>query len=150
MIFGMGLQIQDKFNHTNKYGELKATEGNEYPDFKFKVLEVGDVNSKVFNIEADRVEEWSSQILWNKLFYQDIRGTTENEVKDKTLHMANTKDKKQVMIYNHTEHSMTDIYDYLSGTTTKLRDKIQVHTETGLYYDTIRVLDINVKPFTEV
>ena len=69
IIYGMGLKIQDKFNYTNTYGELKATEGNEYPDFNFKVLEVGDVDSKVLNTETGRIEEWSSQILWNKLFF---------------------------------------------------------------------------------
>ena len=69
MIFGMGMKIQDKFNGKDTYGELKETEGNEYPDFNFKVLKVGDVNSIVLNTKTGNKEEWSSQILWNKLFY---------------------------------------------------------------------------------
>ena len=44
---------------------------------------------------------------------------------------------KQVMIYNNTKFSMTDIYEYLSGFTTKLKNMIITHTEKGQYYNTI-------------
>ena len=50
--------------------------------------------------------------------------------------MANAK---QIMIYNSTKYEMTQIYEYLSGFTTRLKDKIEVETEPGRYYDTMWV-----------
>ena len=71
MIFGMGMSIHDKFNGTNKLGELKEKEGTEfsYVGSKFKILEVGDVDSKVERLSNGNVENFNSQILWNVLFF---------------------------------------------------------------------------------
>jgi len=49
---------------------------------------------------------------------------------------------KKVMIENQTEFSMNDVYEYLSGVTTKLRDKINVTTVKGTYYDNIYITNI--------
>lgn len=44
---------------------------------------------------------------------------------------------ENVMIKNTTNYLMEDIYSYLSGITTKLRDKIEVYTDKGKYYSTL-------------
>jgi hypothetical protein len=41
------------------------------------------------------------------------------------------------MIENRTSFDMQDVMEYLSGITTKLRDKISVTTVEGMYYDNI-------------
>jgi len=46
---------------------------------------------------------------------------------------------ESVMIKNNTSFSMNDIYEYLSGYTTRLNNKIKVSTLKGNYYDTIIV-----------
>lgn len=45
------------------------------------------------------------------------------------------------MIKNGSSYSMTDIYEYLAGYTTKLKDKISVRTEIGMYYDVVIIQD---------
>jgi len=46
------------------------------------------------------------------------------------------------MIVNRTDFPMSDIYEYLSGITTKLRDKVKTFREAGQYYDTIYIYTI--------
>jgi len=71
MIFGMGMKIQDKFNGTNKFGELKEREGSyfAYLGRDFKIIEVGDVNTIVEDNGTKLKREFSSQIVWNILFF---------------------------------------------------------------------------------
>ena len=45
----------------------------------------------------------------------------------------------KLMITNGTEYDMSDILEYLAGYTTKLNDKIQLHRESGVYYNTVVV-----------
>ena len=45
------------------------------------------------------------------------------------------------MIKNGTKYSFRDIYEYLGGYTTRLKDKICIHSEPGHYYDSIYISD---------
>ena len=51
------------------------------------------------------------------------------------------------MIYNRTGYSMKEIYEYLADYTTKLNGKIRIDRETGEYYDTLYVKDIEASRF---
>ena len=51
--------------------------------------------------------------------------------------------KNQVMIKNLTSFSMDDVYDYISGFTHKLENKIIVDFEEGQNYDVIMVTEIH-------
>jgi hypothetical protein len=48
---------------------------------------------------------------------------------------------KNVMIKNGSSYPITDIYEFLAGYTTKLKDKISVLIDKGRYYDTLVVND---------
>lgn len=48
---------------------------------------------------------------------------------------------KQIMVKNLTTYSMKDIYEYLAGYTSKLRQKIIIKREHGKYYDTLYIKD---------
>jgi len=53
---------------------------------------------------------------------------------------------KNLMIKNLSGYDLKDIMEYLVGYTTKLMDKIDVHTECGAYYDTVVVHDMTKVP----
>lgn len=50
--------------------------------------------------------------------------------------------KNKVMIDNQSKFTTEDVMEYLSGTTTKLRDLISVKTFYGTYYDNIVINDV--------
>ena len=50
----------------------------------------------------------------------------------------------KVMITNNSKFSLSDVYEYMAGYETKLRDKIDIVTEKGRYYDNVYV---NTKRF---
>jgi hypothetical protein len=70
-MMNLGLKLQDKFDGSNKFNELKSVEGKEfhYMSDKYLLVKVNDKNSRVKELKSGNFYKLSSQMLWNKFFF---------------------------------------------------------------------------------